>query len=363
MVTACSSAKSIGSKCWGHGAWSIAVMLAVALGLGAFGATTGPLSAQDGRINPEAESGTTRKTLATAERFMVSAANPYAVRAGVDILRRGGSAVDAAIAVQLVLNLVEPQSSGIGGGAFLLHYDRQTNQVMSYDGRETAPALAEPDRFLDDDQRPLPFRTIVRSGLSVGVPGLVALLADVHTAHGVLPWADLFEPAISLAREGFEVSNRLHRSLLWVGADHFSPDARAYFFPNGSPAPVGSRLRNPAFAETLTRIAEAGGSAFYSGEIAQAIVEAVDGAKPTLADLKLNDLAKYRAKVRTPVCAVYRKHRICGMGPPSSGGITVAQTLRLLERFDLRSGPGDGAPRTTSRIVAMHLIAEAQKLA
>ncbi|MEO1280886.1 MAG: gamma-glutamyltransferase [Pseudomonadota bacterium] len=315
--------------------------------------------AQDGRINPEAATGVERKTLATAQRFMVSAANPYAVRAGVDTLKRGGSAVDAAIAVQMVLNLVEPQSSGIGGGAFLLNYDQSSGDVVSFDGRETSPARARPNRFLGEDGKRLPFREAVRSGLSVGVPGLIAMLADAHSVNGKLPWADLFEPAIRLSEAGFKVSRRMHLSLLFVGEAHFSNAARAYFFPGGRAVPIGTVLRNPEFATTLKLIANSGPRAFYAGPVAEAIVDAVSAARPSLSDLTLSDLANYQPERRAPVCTFYRSHRVCGMGPPSSGGYTVAQTLKLIEPFELG---GARAVSDLGRLSDMHLVAEAQKL-
>ncbi|MEO1206785.1 MAG: gamma-glutamyltransferase [Pseudomonadota bacterium] len=316
--------------------------------------------AQDGRISPEAATGLERKTLATSKRFMVSAANPYAVRAGVDILKRGGSAVDAAIAVQMVLNLVEPQSSGIGGGAFLLHYDKAKRDIVSFDGRETAPAKARADRFITPDGSRMSFRDAVRSGLSVGVPGLVAMLAKAHATHGVLPWKDLFQPAIALSRDGFVVSRRMHLSLLWVGQSHFSDAARNYFFPDGSVVAIGHILRNPAFADTLERIATQGAEAFYTGPVANKIVSAVAQAERTLADLTLQDLKDYKSINRPPVCTRYRQHRVCGMGAPSSGGITIAQTLNLIAPFE-RIGISDTLDG--SRLSDMHLIAEAQKLA
>ncbi len=210
--------------------------------------------AQDPRAAPEAATGFEAKGLATAERHMVSAANPYAAAAGREMLRAGGSAIDAAIATQLVLNLVEPQSSGIGGGAFLLYWDAAAKDLKVYDGRETAPASATPDRFLVDGQ-PMPFGEAVRSGLSIGVPGLVRVMEMVHRQHGKLPWARLFEPAIRLAEQGFDVSPRLHLLLRWEGAESFVPAARRYFFTGtGSALPIGSTLRNPELAATLRRI-------------------------------------------------------------------------------------------------------------
>lgn len=289
---------------------------------------------------------------------MVSAANPYAARAGLEILRAGGSAVDAAIAVQLVLNLVEPQSSGIGGGAFLLHWDAKAKELKTYDGRETAPASATPDRFLVDG-KPMPFREAMLSGLSIGVPGLVRLLETVHQRHGRLPWARLFEPAIRLSEKGFDVSPRLHLLLRWQGPTSFVPAARRYFFTdNGTAWPIGFTLRNPAFAATLRRIANEGARGFYEGPVAQAILEAVATAPTAPGGMTLQDLADYRVKERPPFCFAYRSYKICGMGPPSSGGPTVAQALKLLEPFDLGQGP-----QAALSPQVLHVIAEAQKLA
>ena len=294
----------------------------------------------------------------TAKTHMISAANPLAVEAGLQMLRAGGSAADAAIAVQLVLNLVEPQSSGLGGGAFVLHWDAAGKTLKSYDGRETAPSAAKPDRFLINN-RPMNFGDAIFGGASVGVPGTLRLLEDLHRAHGRLAWAQLFGPAIRLAEEGFRVSPRLHWLLRWYGADSFAPRPRRYFFDQtGSARPAGYLLRNPEFAATLRAIAERGAGAFYEGPIAQAIVEAVATAPNHQGDVTLADLAGYKAKERDPLCFAYRKNRICGMGPPSSGGIAVAQALKLVEGFDLGLGPADAL-----NTQAMHLIAEAEKLA
>jgi gamma-glutamyltranspeptidase/glutathione hydrolase len=281
-----------------------------------------------------------------------------AVEAGMELLRAGGTAADAAVGVQLVLNLAEPQSSGIGGGAFALHWDAAAQRLKSYDGRETAPAAARPDRFLDDG-RPMAFGDAVFSGASVGVPGTLRLLEALHKSHGRLPWAQLFAPAIRLAEQGFHVSPRLNLLLRWYEAQGFAPQARAYFFDRvGSARPVGALLRNPEFATTLRAIAERGAGALYEGPIAQAVVEATRRATNRPGDLTLQDLAGYRVKEREPVCFPYRGHRICGMGPPSSGALAVGQILQLVEGFDLGRGPGDALNAR-----ALHLLAEAQRLA
>ncbi len=293
-----------------------------------------------------------------AASHMVSAANPLAVAAGLEVLRSGGSAADAAIAVQLVLNLVEPQSSGLGGGAFVLHWQAAGKQLKSYDGRETAPAAARPDQFLVDG-RPMKLGDAIFGGASVGVPGTLRLLEAIHKEHGRLPWAQLFVPAIALSEQGFRVSPRLNLLLRWYGAKSFAPQARRYFFDQtGSARPAGYLLRNPEFASTLRALAERGAGAFYAGPIAQAIVDAVRLAPNHSGDITLADLADYRAREREPVCIVYRLHRICGMGPPSSGGLAVGQALKLVEAFDLGQGPADALNAR-----ALHLIAEAEKLA
>ena len=288
---------------------------------------------------------------------MVVAAHPLAARAGYDAIRRGGSAVDAAIAAELVLGLVEPQSSGLGGGAFLLHYSARDAKLEAYDGRETAPASATPARFLGADKRPLDWPDAVVSGKSVGVPGLLRLFELAHRRHGKLPWAKLFEPAIRLAQGGFPISPRLNAL---VAADRFLPldaNARRYLYlPDGKAKPAGTLLRNPEYAAVLKRVAAAGASAFYRGEIARDVAAAVRSHKRTRGDLAEADLSAYAAKEREPLCGAYRRWKVCGMPPPSSGGFAVLQILKILERFDL------GALKPDS-VEAVHLFAEAGRLA
>ena len=292
-----------------------------------------------------------------AEKEMVVAANPLAAAAGREMLRQGGTAVDAAVAVQMVLTLVEPQSSGIGGGGFLLHYDAEARKLGTYDGRETAPAAATPNMFLHADGTPMEFDEAVVGGLSVGVPGALRLLELAHREHGRLPWAKLFEPAITLAEEGFAVSPRLHDLLADDAHLKRLPAAAAYFYQgDGTPHPVGTKLRNPALAETLRRIATDGVAAFYEGRIAEDMVAAVTTSPLQPGRMSLADITAYQAKERDPVCAPYRQWRVCGMGPPSSGGIAVLQMLRLLERFDLAAVAPGGAE-------AVHLFAQAGRLA
>lgn len=303
---------------------------------------------------PEASTGYAPKAAVRARRFMVVAAHPLATRAGYDMLKAGGNAVDAAIATQLVLALVEPQSSGLGGGGFaLVHID---GALHAWDGRETAPAAATADRFLNQEGQALRYGEAVGSGKSVGVPGLVRLLEALHLRHGRVPWPQLLEPAIQLAERGFEISPRLEKLIAQDPLLRSSPTAAAYFFhPDGNPKRAGERLRNPAFAQVLRRIASAGAEAFYAGDIARDIVAAVR-AHAVPGDLTAEDLQRYRALERAPLCTDYRTRRVCGMPPPSSGGIAVAMMLGLLERFPLH------AMRPAS-LEAVHLFSEAGRLA
>ena len=304
--------------------------------------------------SPEAASDIGTRQLARAQRFMAASANPLATEAGTGVLRAGGSAVDAAIAMQMVLALVEPQSSGLGGGAFLLAYDAAGRRVQSYDGRETAPLAARGDHFLADG-KPLPFRDAVNSGRAVGTPGVLRMLELAHRRHGRLPWARLFEPAIRLAEQGFAVSERLHGQIAGNRDLFAQPAARAYFYPGGEAARTGEWLKNPALAEVLRRVAREGADAFYRGEIARDIVEAVR-AHPQPGDLSLEDLQAYRAKERAPVCGAYHRLRLCGMGPPSSGGVAVLQMLGMLEQH----GVHEMMPLS---LEAVHYFAEAGRLA
>ena len=304
---------------------------------------------------PEGASGWTDKPLVAARRFMVVAAHPLASEAGHAILARGGSAVDAAIAVQLVLGLVEPQSSGLGGGAFMLVHDARARRLRAYDGRETAPAAATPRRFLDIDGRPMAFVDAAVGGLAVGVPGVPALLEQVHRHHGRLPWKTLFEPAIALAEGGFTVSPRLAMQLRREHLDR-PRLLRAFTRENGRLLAAGDTLKNPAYAATLRSMASEGASAFYRGAIARDIVDTVRGDPFNPGDMTLGDLAAYRVVEREPVCGRYRDHRVCGMPLPSSGGPTTLQMLAMLERFDLSSL----APQS---MFAAHFIAEAGRLA
>ena len=281
---------------------------------------------------PESASGYAHKPGWAYTRQAVAAANPLATDAGHQILRAGGSALDAAIAVQLVLGLVEPQSSGIGGGAFLMHFDGQ--RVQAFDGRETAPAGATSDQFLNADGQPLPFEEAVLSGRSVGVPGAVRMLEAAHRQHGTLPWARLFEPAITLAEQGFKVSPRLHTLLQTELHLKKDPLAERFFYtPQGQAWPVGHVLRNPEYAHVLRRIATEGSGALYEGPVAQAIV-ARTAQPPRPGSLSLQDLRDYQARERQPLCfdheARAHAYRLCGFPPPSSGHIAIGQILGQL---------------------------------
>jgi gamma-glutamyltranspeptidase / glutathione hydrolase len=269
-----------------------------------------------------------------ARHHLISAANPYAAEAGRQMMREGGSAVDAAIAAQLVLTLVEPESSGIGGGDFMMVYDPKSGKVTSFDGRETAPASATPDMFLDASGKPRDHFAAVPGGLSTGVPGVIAMFDMAHKKYGRLPWARLFEPAIKLASNGFPVGRKLAATLRAFPQLAGMPDIKRYFYkPDGTPLAQGDTLKNPELARTLRVIAKGGPKAFYSGAIAQHIVDAVQHAPVNPGGMTLADLSAYHAVERPAVCGTYRAYRLCSMGPPSSGGVAVLQILGMLERF------------------------------
>ena len=315
---------------------------------------------------PQPEGASGRRDVAGTRhlRHAVAAANPVAARAGERILRAGGNATDAAVAVQMVLTLVEPQSSGIGGGAFLMHWDGR--QVRAYDGRETAPAAADARMFLTPEGKPMAFHDAVVGGRSVGVPGTVRMLEMVHARHGRLPWAALFEPAIRLADEGFEVSPRLHAMIRADAHLKKDPAAAAFYLqPDGTPWPVGHRLRNPELAEVLRRIARDGSRALHEGEIAQAIVAKVQGHPTNPGRMTADDLAGYRPRERAPLChdhpAGGRTWKLCGFPPPSSGAIAVGQILGLMAR----TGSATEPPTETGLPSAgwLHAWMEASRLA
>jgi gamma-glutamyltranspeptidase / glutathione hydrolase len=306
-------------------------------------------------IAPESATGFTEKALVHARQAMIATANPLATEAGYDILQQGGSAVDAAIAAQMVLGLTEPQSSGIGGGALLLLYDG--TQVVAFDGRETAPAAATPARFLDAQGKPLALHDAVVGGRSVGVPGVLKMLDMAHRQYGKLPWGTLFQPAIRLAEEGFPISRRLN---LLLASDqhlrHVEP-TRSYFYQaDGIPKAIGTPLHNPDYAHVLKLIAAQGAEAFYRGQLVEDMVQAVRQHPTRQGDLTTADFAAYEAKQRQPLQSTYRGYTVYGMPPPSAGGIAVLQILGILEHFALQQ-------YQPLAVDSVHLIAEAERLA
>jgi gamma-glutamyltranspeptidase / glutathione hydrolase len=292
-----------------------------------------------------------------AKGGVVSAADPRAAAAGQEILRAGGSAADATMAMMVALTVVEPQSSGIGGGGFVVHHDAKAGQVATIDGREKAPSAANPTRFVGTDGKPLPFLQAFPGGLSVGVPGNIALMAKAHKKWGKLKWAALFAPAIRLAENGYPVTPLLAARLgqlrkIWGDF----PEAQAIYWQDGRPKQVGETVRNPALATLLKSVARSGPAAFYSGGNAQRIIAATGRSKVNPAVITMRDLSSYTAKDRGAVCAPYRQYKLCGMGPPSSGATTIFQILGMLERFDMKALGKDNA-------TTWHLLAESMMLA
>ncbi len=309
-------------------------------------------------VAPEQSTGTEQKQLVKAKNHMVTAANPIAAQAGADVLEQGGNAIDAMVTVQLILGLVEPQSSGIGGGAFLVYWDSTKQKLTTFDGRETAPLAATPQLFLDDNGQPLKFYDAVVGGRSVGTPGTVKLLWDTHHKYGKLEWKKLIEPVIKIAQQGFIISPRL-ASLIENDAERLSrfPATKVYFFnSDGSPKIAGTRLKNPQYAQTLSAISEHGAMAFYHGDIAKDIIDTVQNAPGNPGVLAQSDFDTYQIKQREPVCAAYQSYQVCGMGPPSSGALTVGQILAISEQYDLK---GWGAESAKS----WQVIADASRLA
>jgi gamma-glutamyltranspeptidase/glutathione hydrolase len=314
------------------------------------------LTAHATELAPEPASGFKSKPVLEAKNHMVVSGHPLASQAGDEIIRKGGNAVDAAIATQMVLNLTEPQASGIGGGGFMLYYDKSNGKTEAYDGRESAPAAATADMFLDKDGKPLEYKEALKGGLSVGTPGLLRMLEQVHKAHGKLPWKDLFQPAITLSKNGFPLSPRLYRVIEATPYIIESPMAKDLYFTEKSEIkPVGTIIKNPALADTLTTIANKGADAFYTGAIAKSIVETVRKNPFKPGRLTKRDIAAYQPVVRQPLCENYRGYKLCGMPPPTSGGITILQTLKTLERFKLKSSP-ENSPET------VHLVMDAARL-
>jgi len=307
---------------------------------------------------PEGATGFHQKKAVSSKQYMVIAANPYASQAGLEMLDKGGSAVDAAIAAQLVLSLVEPQSSGIGGGSFILHWDNNKQHLTTFDGRETAPQAATSELFLDDKGKPLNWVDAVVGGKSVGVPGLIAALEKSHKQFGRLEWKTLFQPAIKLADNGFIISERLEK-LLGMNFNpgiHLLPEIKNYFAPNGISVKAGDTLKNPKLAKVLRSIADDGADVFYKGWIAEKIVEKVQHASISPGLLSLNDMKKYQAIERASVCGPYHQYKVCGMAPPSSGGITVIQILAQLQSFELSQYP-------VNSLDAIHLLTQSSRLA
>lgn len=293
-----------------------------------------------------------------ADKFMISAAHRQATKAGFNILGQGGNAIDAAIAAQMVLNVVEPQSSGIGGGGFLIYFDAKSSSYKYFNGRESAPALAHDRMFLDENSQPKKFRQALQGGLSVATPGALKMLKEVHQQYGKLEWKKLFKPAIKLARNGFKVDDRLYVNLQRANyLQDFPKAAKMYFDEDGQPHKVGIIIKNEELAQTLETIADEGIKPFYEGKIAQNIVNKVKNSPKNPGFLRVSDLKNYQVKQGDLVCANYRKkYKICSMPPPSSGGITILQILGILENFDLSKLKPNSAP-------AVHLIAEATRLA
>ncbi|HSG02411.1 MAG TPA: gamma-glutamyltransferase [Marinobacterium sp.] len=314
---------------------------------------------QADRLAPEAATAlASTQGPTSAQRFMVAAANPLAAQAGYEVLKRGGHAIDAMVAIQAMLGLVEPQSSGLGGGAFLIYRDAASGEITSFDGRETAPLKATPDLFIGSDKKPMKFFDAVVGGRSVGTPGTPMLMYELHKTYGRLSWSELLKPSIQLAIEGFSVSPRLG-SLIEKDQARLSryPDTAAYFFDaHGQPIQAGDLLRNPAYAQTLTTLAQYGADAFYTGDIGKAIVNRITNIEDNPGLLSEIDLTSYRVKERPVICAPYRSFEICGMGPPSSGALTIGQILGILSHFDLGGLGADSAE-------AWRLIGEASRLA
>lgn len=306
---------------------------------------------------PEAATGYQAKTAVTGEDYMVVAAHPYASWVGKKIIKQGGSAIDAAVAIQAMLTLVEPQSSGIGGGTFILYWDNKNKKLHTFDGRETAPAAASPIMFLRNN-RPIPWKEAVVGGSSVGVPGVLKALEMAHQEFGKLQWQRLFFDAATIAEEGFEVSPRLEKLValdLHPGLIAFTK-TKLYFYPGGNPIKAGFKRKNTALARTFRGIAEQGTDYFYKGKVAEQIANTVQNASIRPGKLTKSDIAGYEAKKRDPICGQYKKFKICGMAPPSSGGITVYQILKMLESYELQQ-------YQPNQLEAVHLFTQASKLA
>jgi gamma-glutamyltranspeptidase/glutathione hydrolase len=307
---------------------------------------------------PEAATGVIQKQAVTAKEFMIAAGNPYASQAGFNILKKGGSAIDAAIAVQLVLTLVEPQSSGIGGGAFILHWNKKKKFLTTFDGRETAPKAATSELFLDENGKAVSWIKAVVGGRSVGVPGVLSALKKAHGQYGKLAWSELFVDAIALAEQGFIVSPRLEKLVGMQFNPGISqlPEIKKYFFPNNIAVKAGDRLKNKKLAAVYRSLAKEGLMPFYHGWIAKKIVNAVQNSSIAPGKLTLQDLANYKPKQRPAVCGGYRDYNVCGMAPPSSGGVAVIQLLGQLEPYNI-------AEKGVASLEAVHLFTQSSRLA
>lgn len=332
----------------------------------------GPSSSRNLSASPEAATGyRSDMTVVRTARYAVATANPLSTQAACRVLRDGGTAADAMVVAQAVLGLVEPQSSGLGGGGFAVYYDAGAGSVQAYDGRETAPAAAGENylRWIADNDHATPRPDARASGRSIGVPGVLRMLELVHHDHGRTPWRDLFNPAIALADNGFDISPRLAAAIADSAAPlRADPQARAYFLnPDGGPRAAGTRLTNPAYAKSLSAIASAGVDAFYAGDIAHDIVTAAadttGGRTPSV--MTNEDLAGYVAKKRDPLCTTYRGRQVCGMPTPSSGGVAVAATLGILEHFPMGDYPPTDVDLNGGRpsVLGVHLVSEAERLA
>ncbi len=306
---------------------------------------------------PEAATGYEHKQAVIAKKFMVSAANPYATQAGVNVLKNGGSAIDAAVAIQAMLSLVEPQSSGLGGGSFMLYWDNENKQLHTFDGRETAPKNVNAYLFMQDD-KPMKWRDAVVGGRSVGVPGVLKSLEMAHQEFGSLKWSTLFEDAAKVAEEGFVVSARLERLVglkFHPGLETMSP-AKDYFYPNGEALKQGTLKTNQPLANVFRDIASTGTDVFYKGSLAEKIANSAQSSAINPGLITAKDMADYKAVKRPPVCGKYRKFKVCGMAPPSSGGVNVLQILKTLEKFELHKS-------TPASVSLMHLYTQSTRLA
>lgn len=317
--------------------WTLSILAALVLAACAQSSAPKPAVVSADTHAPEQGTGLTDQKLVQAKEFMAASANPLATEAGYEILKRGGSAIDAMIAMQTTLSLTEPQSSGLGGGAFLVYWDNKTKKLTTFDARETAPKSATPQLFLDENGKPLAFMKAVVGGRSVGVPGIPKLLEDTHKRYGKLPWQSLFDKPIQLAEQGFAVSPRMSQSIEQNKESlQRYPQTAAYFLPNGAPLAAGTVLKNPEFAQSVKLLATQGSAPFYTGKPAQNMVNTITGAADNPGKITLADFKNYRVIERTPVCSPYREYEVCGMGAPSSGGIALSQILGILQTQDMK---------------------------